>query len=556
VRPAAAPPDATPSAAAHGGAFWLQLALAVVLLVRLVTLGTYPLADTSEARYGEIARVMRETGNWVTPQETPGTPFWAKPPLYAWLSAASTYVFGIDEFALRLPSLLCGVGVLVLCYVWTGALARKPSPPSQCDEAGDGSQGRVQVGEGRSSGAELSLPSPASGRGAGGEGGGEGVGDAPLLACVILATTVLFFIGYGAVMTDPTLGLATAWMMVAFQRAVIDRSDLAIWRYGFFAAAGLAMLAKGPVAFLYMALPVAVCATWRKQWPRVWQSLPWLRGSVLWAAISLPWYIWAEVRTPGFLNYFLIGEHVLRYLEPGWTGDRYGTAHREPVGTIWAYLAGALGLWSILLLAVVRPARGWMGRVRVWCADDGRLFALLVVLLPLIVFTFARNEIWTYVMPVLTPLAALLGLELARRSAHRGRWRRAVIVTGCASIALVCVGAIAWAPVRTNGSSFAGPVSAWRVHALIKPGDLLYWGRKPPASLRFYARGAVEPVPDLARRLADLAPGARVYVAIAPEQLSALQQVVATQQEPFDVAVIAQVKHAAIVEVTRMLSVT
>ena len=83
---AAAAPRAV---ASSPGARWLLALLAVALAVRLVTLGTYPLADTSEARYGEIARVMRETGNWVTPQETPGTPFWAKPPLYAWFSAAS-----------------------------------------------------------------------------------------------------------------------------------------------------------------------------------------------------------------------------------------------------------------------------------------------------------------------------------------------------------------------------------------------------------------------------------------------------------------------------------
>jgi 4-amino-4-deoxy-L-arabinose transferase-like glycosyltransferase len=519
VRPA--PPDATDRQTRRGAAFWLQLALALVLLVRLVTLATYPLADSSEARYGEIARVMRETGNWVTPQETPGTPFWAKPPLYAWLSAASTYVFGINEFALRLPSLLCGFGVLALCYVWVEALTRKPSPPSS-----------------------LRLE------------GGEGFESAPPLACLILATTVLFFIGYGAVMTDPALGFATAWMMVAFQRAVIDRSNLAIWRYGLFVAGGLAMLAKGPVAFLYVALPVVAWATWRKQWRQVWRALPWGGGIALWATLSLPWYIWAEARTPGFLNYFLIGEHVLRYLQPGWTGDRYGTAHREAVGTIWAYLAGALGFWSIPLLAALRPMRGWMAAARAWCADEGRLFALLSVLLPLLVFTFASNEIWTYVMPVLTPLAALLGVELATLSARSDSWRSGVMVTACASIGLVCAGAIAWAPVRTNGSSFAGPVSAWRVQERIKPGELLYWGRKAPASLRFYSRGAAAPVADLGPRLAELAPGARVYVAIVPEQLPALRQAVAAQSQPYDLTVIGQVKHAAIVEVARMFSVS
>jgi 4-amino-4-deoxy-L-arabinose transferase-like glycosyltransferase len=559
VTAAAEPPNAKHKPAAR----WLQLALAVVLVVRLVTLGTYPLADTSEARYGEIARVMRETGNWVTPQETPGTPFWAKPPLYAWLSAASTYVFGVDEFALRLPSLLCGFGVLALCYVWAIALARKPSPlfrPSAGKGGEEGhegarlapscspSQGREsRAGEGGVGSAVPDRPSPTQWERGGGEGG--------LLSCLILATTG-FFIGYGAVMTDPALGLCTAWMTVAFQRAVIDRCGHVIWRYGFFVAGGLAMLAKGPVALLYVVLPVAAWATWRRRWPQVWQALPWVRGTLLGAAISVPWYIWAEVRTPGFLSYFLIGEHLLRYLQPGWTGDRYGTAHREPVGTIWAFLAAGLGLWSIVLLAMLRPGRGWVSRARARWADDGRLFALLAVLLPMLVFTFASNVIWTYVLPTLTPLAVLLGSELARRCAHPGPWRRAVIATACGSVALVCAGAIAWAPLRAHGSSFAGPVSAWRGQQRIRPGELLYWGRKTPASLRFYTHGSVEPVPDLAQRLSALMPGERVYVAIVPEQLQALRQTVAAQPQPFELAVIGQVKHAAIVEVARMVNVS
>ena len=558
-------PDAALRPAAPGlRSRWLLAALAVALAVRLATLGGYPLMDTSEARYGEIARVMRETGNWVTPQETPGTPFWAKPPLYAWLSAASTYVFGVDEFALRLPSMLCGVGVLVLCGIWTGSLARRPSPPAPLPQAGEGSSGspdrpspaqRDRAGGEGAGAAEGSpgspgRPSPAQRE----RGGGEGLSAAPLLSCLILATTVLFFIGYGAVMTDPALGLSTAWMLVAFQRAVIDGSDRVLWRYGFFVAAGLAMLAKGPVSFLYVAAPIAVWALWRGRWQAIWRALPWIGGTALCAAVCLPWYIWAEARTPGFLNYFLVGEHLLRYLQPGWTGDRYGTAHREPFGTIWAYLAGALGLWSVLLLALVRPGRGWLARARAWFDDDGRLLALLAALVPLAVFTFAGNLIWTYVLPVLTPLAALLGLELARRSAQPGPWRGAVTWVACSSVALVCLGAIVWAPLRANGSSFAGPVAAWREQLRTRPGALLYWGRRTPASLRFYSRGAAEPVPELDARLAGLQPGSRLYVAIAPEQWPALQQVVSAQPQSFELAVVGQVKHAVIVEIARRVS--
>jgi 4-amino-4-deoxy-L-arabinose transferase-like glycosyltransferase len=372
-----------------------------------------------------------------------------------------------------------------------------------------------------------------------------------VLARLILATTVLFFIGYGAVMTDPSLALCITGMCVAFQRAVIDRRATALWRYGFFVAAGLAMLAKGPVAFLYVALPIGLWAFSRKRWRDVWQALPWLPGIVLAAAISLPWYVWAELRTPGFLSYFLIGEHVMRYLQPGWSGDRYGTAHSEPIGTIWAYLAGALGLWSIALLALLRPQRGWVARARAWCDDDARLFALLAALVPLAVLTFARNLIWTYAMPVLAPLAALLAVELAQRGARPGPWRSAVALLAGASVVLVCAGAILWAPVRASGSSFAAPVAAWRQQATSQPGALLYWGRRTPASLRFYSRGEAQAAPDLDARLEQLAPGARLYVAIVPEQLAPLQALASAPPRRLELAIVGQVKHALIVAIAR-----
>ncbi|GAK84400.1 hypothetical protein JCM19238_1967 [Vibrio ponticus] len=52
--------------------------LGAVFLIRLISLGAYPLMDTTEARYGEMARLMTETGNWLTPQFDYGVPFWGK----------------------------------------------------------------------------------------------------------------------------------------------------------------------------------------------------------------------------------------------------------------------------------------------------------------------------------------------------------------------------------------------------------------------------------------------------------------------------------------------
>src|SRR3546814_5782336 len=67
-------------------------------------------------------------------------------------------------------------------------------------------------------------------------------------------------------------------------------------------------------------------------------------------AISLPWYVIAELKTPGFLKYFLVGEHFLRFVDAGWAGDRYGTAHARAWGAIWLDWIAASAPWSLLLV--------------------------------------------------------------------------------------------------------------------------------------------------------------------------------------------------------------
>ena len=97
---------------------FIYICLSLIFL-RLSMGGITPLTETTEARYGEIARKMLEVGNWVNLLNTYNSPFWAKPPLYAWLSASSMYLFGINEFAARLPSLIVSGLTAWLVYAIT-----------------------------------------------------------------------------------------------------------------------------------------------------------------------------------------------------------------------------------------------------------------------------------------------------------------------------------------------------------------------------------------------------------------------------------------------------
>lgn len=81
----------------------------------------------------------------------------------------------------------------------------------------------------------------------------------------------------------------------------------------------------------------------------VWNSLPWIKGALLMLALSLPWYLLAERQTPGFLHYFIVGEHFQRFTVKGWQGDLYGSGHASPLGTIWLYGLTMFLPWTLLL---------------------------------------------------------------------------------------------------------------------------------------------------------------------------------------------------------------
>ena len=100
----------------------------ILVVIRLFFIFSLPLMDKTEARYAEIARIMAKTGNWITPQIDYGFPFWAKPPLSTWLSAISIRIFGVTEFAVRLPYFFIGIFLIFL----TGTRPALLSPRSCC----------------------------------------------------------------------------------------------------------------------------------------------------------------------------------------------------------------------------------------------------------------------------------------------------------------------------------------------------------------------------------------------------------------------------------------
>lgn len=345
----------------------LLAVLVAVVLVRLASLGLYPLTDTTEARYGEMGRKMLETANWISPQWDYGVPFWGKPPLSFWASAASMAVFGVNAFAARFATLVFALATAALFWRWP----HEPAPR------------RV----------------------------------AAMAAALVLLSSVLGFLIAGAVATDVFMSFGMTLSMVAFWNVLHDARSARFDRWWFFVGLAIGLLAKGPVALVMTGIALGLWLAWTRDWRAVWQGLPWLRGLLLTLALTLPWYLAAEAATPGFLQYFIVGEHWQRFTQPGWTGDLYGGGHERPRGSIWLYAAGAALPWSVVALAVLRrkPVSVALRRPS---PDPQMAYLLCWVLAPLLLFTMARNVLEAYALPALPAFALITARLLMERDAR------------------------------------------------------------------------------------------------------------------------------------------
>lgn len=419
--------------------------LCVLLIVRILAMFWYPFVDSTEARYAEIARKMLETGDWITPQFDYGVPFWGKPPLHTWMSALGMKIFGVGHFGARFFFLISSLGLLSLCYIWVRKV-----------------------------------------RGS----------DQALVATAVMASAGLFFGASAFVVTDMAMVLGTTMSMAGFYACVADKSSHRLWGYLFFAGLAVGLLAKGPVAVVLTGIPIFLWVVVGNRWRQLFR-LPWITGLLITALIALPWYLLAEAKTPGFLSYFIIGEHYKRFLETGWQGDLYGSAHARPKGMIWVYgfiaflpwilFAPALALRSKQVLAVFQNDQtGWHSYLLAWSLS------------PLILFTPAANILPAYVLPGVPAAAILLVSVWSTVFAQPGRMTRFWVSLSMIGVAVVvlCLTTVAFFfPNTLNVRSERELV----LKALETSPDITitYWGDRS-YSAEFYSRGRVRYEKDTA----------------------------------------------------------
>jgi 4-amino-4-deoxy-L-arabinose transferase-like glycosyltransferase len=357
----------------------------VAALVTLPGLGVGTLWDNSETAYGEVAREILLSQNWLV-MHLNNVPYFVQPPLYFWLGAAFSLLWGATPFALRLPSALATIALAA----FTGyAVAR---------------QAGTRVGT---------------------------------YAAVILSTCLMqAVIGRLAIM-DALLDLAVAMTIFWWFRGLETGGD----RYTIYGwlAAGAGFLAKGLVAPVVAMLVIVPFYFWNRQCEPTHapSRRAWIVGILAFLAIVVPWPLALAAHDGLVPLQKLIGEYTL---------GRYIGVVENQSGPIWYYVPViilAFFPWIAFLPAAIVSA---VRQLRAGASQDRQLARLVRlsfvwIVMPLLFFSFARTKLPNYValeFPALAIITALYFESLVRR----GAMRSAVI---SAAIVPITIGALAFA---------------------------------------------------------------------------------------------------------------
>lgn len=413
--------------------FWLVAAAAALLRLGLAVV--VPLTDTTEARFGEMARKMVESGDWLVPLHDYGVPYLAKPPLALWFCAAGIELFGAGELG---PRIFVWAASVVF-VIWLHAHVRR----------------------------RISAAAAAT-------------------TVFVLSTSVLFFLAAAAAMTDMLLTIAVTVALGAFWSHWKDgaaRNEIALY-----VALGLGLLVKGPIAAVLTLGPIIVWSVATGQAGTVWRRFAWLKGALLALAIALPWYVAAELRNPGFLRYFIVGEHLSRFLVPGWSGDLYGRAHDVPRGTVLLFFVVGLLPWSLVLAAALWRARGAVGAR--WRENRELVsFWVIAAAAPLLLFAVAGNVIFPYALPALP--AAAIALAALLHGDEVVAERRGTTLVALAAAGVVAVAAAVALPLAERHSQRVVVAAAEQREAA----EIYYWQRRF-FSAEYYSAGRARVLRD------------------------------------------------------------
>jgi 4-amino-4-deoxy-L-arabinose transferase-like glycosyltransferase len=348
--------------------------------------------DDVDAVQAQIARNMLTSGDWVTAR-LDGVAYLEKAPLVYWTIAVSYVIFGVHDWAARIPIALSSIA---LCWL------------------------------------TAAFGTWAFGKRAG------------FYAGLCMATCIGLFLFTRILIPDVMLTFTIALGMWAFLRALDEEeSHPRFWALLLALSIGLGLLLKSLIGVLFplAAGVIYLWATHQLFSAATWRRLRPFTGLLIVLSIAAPWHILAILRNPpyfvftlhsgpgqyhGFFWFFFINEQLLRFLNLRYPRD-YNTVPRL---YFWLLHLVWLFPWSIYLPAVAKLSFKPIDR-----AGRTRLLALCWAGFVLIFFTFSTTQEY-YSMPCYPALALLLGSAMAMQSNWILRGTRVLsVIAGCAGLA-------------------------------------------------------------------------------------------------------------------------
>ncbi len=355
----------------------LLIAGTLLALLWLVVPGLRTLTEPDEGRYAEIPREMLASGDWIVPHLN-GMQYLEKPPLQYWATALAYVAIGVTPWASRLYGILLALACLVLVR----------------------NVGTRLWGERAGTLAAAALAS------------------APLYAFMAqintldMGLTFLLTVALGAFLHAQAGGDAGA--PAANWRAAMRLAWLAL---------ALAFLQKGLVAFALPALAIAIYSLAQRD-TALWTRLQLGAGAAIVALVCLPWIVAISLRQPGFLWFFFVREHLLRYAT---SIEQRG----QPWWFFFAILAMGLLPWLPAAArgvyhALHKPAAALTPRSPQMAAspestrgfDPARFLAIWAGVV-FVFYSLSNSKLAPYILPMLPPLALLAGRDLAARERAR-----------------------------------------------------------------------------------------------------------------------------------------
>jgi 4-amino-4-deoxy-L-arabinose transferase-like glycosyltransferase len=376
-----------------------------------------------EGRYVGVAWDMYASGQWLVPT-LDGMPYFHKPPLFYWLTAATMSVFGASEWGVRLVP--AGAAWLVVMAVYLFTKHYKNSQTAT-------------------------------------------------LAALILLTQPFFFLGAQFSNLDMLVASMIGCAIVCGAHAVLQADQSrSVWRYvlAMYVFTALAVLSKGLIGVV---LPAAVLFIWLiiEQRFKAVLTLLWLPGIAAFFAIAAPWFVAMQYQFPGFYDYFFIYHHFQRFAATGFN-------NAQPF-YFYPVVITVLALPSSLILLRLFKRSAW-GRT-VQPKGFGPLMWVWLLLV-VVFFSIPSSKLIGYVMPALAPLACLMSLILLQwTESFKPHTVRICLLIALAVAMLLCV--VANVVVALRPSDSVQPLTR-QFAQQVQPTDPVYVLGHFPFDLPFY----------------------------------------------------------------------